>query len=151
MQRRVVPDIVNSQKLTTFSPETTVRTAAAVMTERSIGAILIMKDEQLAGIFTERDLLRRVVGATRDPDTTSLEEVMTPDPDTLAPNATAMEALLLMRGRGYRHLPVLDKGKLIGIVSIRDLFAAVQEELEQDLQQRDALLFDTGYGTGAGG
>ncbi|WP_022728740.1 CBS domain-containing protein [Fodinicurvata sediminis] len=148
MQRRVVPDIVSSQKLTTFSADTTVRTATAVMNERSIGAILILKDEQLAGIFTERDLLRRVVAAGLDPDATSLEEVMTPDPDTLAPNATAMEALLLMRGRGYRHLPVIDKGKLIGIVSIRDLFAAVQEELEQDLQQRDALLFDTGYGTG---
>lgn len=148
MQRRVVPDIVNSQKLSTFPPETTVREAAAIMTERSIGAILIVKDEQLAGIFTERDLLRRVVAASRDPETTSLEEVMTANPDTLPPQATAMEALLMMRNRGYRHLPVVEHSKLIGIVSIRDLFAAVQEELEQDLRQRDALLFDTGYGTG---
>lgn len=148
MQRRVVPDIVSSQKLTTFSPDTTVRDAVAVMNERSIGAILVMKDEQLAGIFTERDLLRRVVAASRDPDTTRLDEVMTSQPDTLTPKATAMEALLLMRSRGYRHLPVLENDKLIGIVSIRDLFAAVQEELEQDVRQRDALLFDTGYGTG---
>ncbi|MFC4350529.1 cyclic nucleotide-binding/CBS domain-containing protein [Fodinicurvata halophila] len=148
MQRRVVPDIVSSQKLTTFSPDTTVRDAVALMNERSIGAILVMNDDQLAGIFTERDLLRRVVAASRDPDTTRLDEVMTTDPDTLTPKATAMEALLLMRSRGYRHLPVLENDKLIGIVSIRDLFAAVQEELEQDVRQRDALLFDTGYGTG---
>lgn len=148
MQRRVVPDIVSSQKLTTFSPDTTVRDAVAIMNERSIGAILVMKDEQLAGIFTERDLLRRVVAASRDPDITRLDEVMTVNPDTLTPKATAMEALLLMRSRGYRHLPVLENDKLIGIVSIRDLFAAVQEELEQDVRQRDALLFDTGYGTG---
>lgn len=148
MQRRVVPDIVNSQKLSTFPSEATVREAAAMMNERSIGAVLIVKGEQLIGIFTERDLLRRVVAASRDPDSTSLEEVMTANPDTLTLQATAMEALLMMRSRGYRHLPVVESDKLIGIISIRDLFAAVQEELEQDLRERDALLFDTGYGTG---
>jgi CBS domain-containing protein len=83
-----------------------------------------------------------------DPGKTALGSVMTPNPDTVGPGDTALEALQRMSERGYRHLPVVDDGRLVGIVSIRDLYAAVNSELAEDLQQRDAFIFDTGYGTG---
>lgn len=148
MQHRIVPDIVSGQELTTLTSDTSVRAATAIMAERGISAVMIGEADRLTGIFTERDLLRRVVAADRDPATTSLAQVMTPDPDTLRPDDTAAEALQRMRAKGYRHLPVVDGETIVGMVSIRDLFAVVLEEVEDDLRQRDMLLFDTGYGHG---
>lgn len=148
MQHRIVPDIISNQELTILPPETTVREASAIMASRGISAVMISEDGRLAGIFTERDLVRRVVAADRDPAKTPLSDVMTPQPDTLHPSDTAANALQRMRARGFRHLPVLDGDSIVGMVSIRDLFAVVLEEVEDDLRQRDMLLFDTGYGHG---
>ncbi len=148
MQRRIVPDLVSNQTLASLPPSATVRDAARVMTERHIGAILVAVEGRLQGIFTERDVLARVVAAGLDPDDTVLGGVMTPNPDTVAPNDTALEALRKMSERGYRHLPVVDGERVVGIVSIRDLYAAVNHELAEDLQQREAFIFDTGYGSG---
>ncbi len=148
MQRRIVPDLVSNQTLASLPPSATVRDAARIMTERHIGAVLVAVDGRLQGIFTERDVLARVVAVGLDPDDTVLGGVMTPNPDTVAPNDTALEALRKMSERGYRHLPVIDNDRLVGIVSIRDLYAAVNHELAEDLQQREAFIFDPGYGSG---
>jgi len=148
MQRRVVPDIVNQQKIELLSASTTVRDASRNMAERHIGAVLIGQGRRLQGIFTERDVLTRVVARGLDPETTPLEKVMTRDPDTVGPGDMALEVLDRMRASGYRHLPVVEGGEVVAIVSIRDLYAAVKCELEEDLQQREAFMFDAGYGTG---
>ncbi len=148
MQRRIVPDLVSNQTLANLPPSATVRDATRVMAERHIGAVLVAVDGRLQGIFTERDVLARVVAAGLDPDGTVLGAVMTPNPDTLAPNDKAMDALRRMTECGYRHLPVVDGAQMVGIVSIRDLYAAVNSELAEDLEQREAFIFDTGYGTG---
>lgn len=148
MQRKIVPDLVSNQSLACLPPGASVRDAAKVMTERHIGAILIAVDGRLQGVFTERDVLTRVVMPGLDPDETALGGVMTPNPDTVGPDDTALEALRRMSEHGYRHLPVVKDGRLIGIVSIRDLYAAVNSQLAEDLQQRDAFMFDTGYGSG---
>ncbi len=148
MQRRIVPDLVSNQTLASLPPSATVRDAARVMTERHIGAVLVAVGGRLQGIFTERDVLARVVAAGLDPDDTVLGGVMTPNPDTVAPNDTALDALRRMTECGYRHLPVVDGVQMVGIVSIRDLYAAVNSELAEDLEQREAFIFDTGYGTG---
>ncbi len=148
MQRRIVPDLVHDQILVSLPPSATVQDAARIMAERHIGAVLVAVDGRLQGIFTERDLLARVVAAGLDPNDTALGGVMTPNPDTVAPNDSALEALRRMSERGYRHLPVVDRERMVGIVSIRDLYTAVNEELAEDLQQREAFIFDTGYGTG---
>ncbi len=148
MERRIVPDLVRDQTIACLPPSATVQDAAQIMAERHIGAILVAVDGRLQGIFTERDVLARVVAARLDPNDTALGGVMTPNPDTVAPNDTALEALRKMSERGYRHLPVIDNDRLVGIVSIRDLYAAVNHELAEDLQQREAFIFDTGYGTG---
>jgi len=148
MHRRVVPDIVDQQKIELLSPATSVRDAAKNMAERHIGAVLIGDAGRLQGIFTERDLLIRVVARGLDPDATRLREVMTSDPDTVGPDDLASLALERMRTSGYRHVPVVEDGVVVGIVSLRDLYAAAKRELEEDLQQREAFIFDTGYGTG---
>lgn len=148
MHRRIVPDIVSNQKLTVLPPETTVREAARMMADRHIGAVLVGENNHLSGIFTERDVLTRVVAKNLDPAEAKLRDVMTSDPDTVAPDNTAIEALELMRKREFRHLPVVDGDTIVGIVSIRDLYAAVKSELEDDLVQREAFMFGTGYGPG---
>ncbi|HEY9537537.1 MAG TPA: CBS domain-containing protein [Kiloniellaceae bacterium] len=148
MHRKVVPDIVHQQKIELLPASTTIRDAAKNMAERHIGAVLIGEGNRLQGIFTERDLLIRVIARGLDPDATQLKEVMTPDPDTVGPNDWASLALERMRSSGYRHVPVVDDGIVVGIVSLRDLYAAAKRELEEDLQQREAFIFDTGYGTG---
>lgn len=148
MQRRIVPDIVQNQDIRTLAPGDSVRAAVDLMAERHIGAVLIEDGGKLTGIFTERDLLSRVVAKGLDPDATALTEVMTRHPDCLKPGDMASDALGRMNSKGYRHLPVLDGEQLVGIVSIRDLYAAVKRELEEDVEQREAYIHGGGYGTG---
>lgn len=141
MHRTIVPDIIGKQTLTTLASDVTVRHAARIMAERHIGAILITENGRLEGIFTERDVLNRVVAPGRDPETLRIGEVMTRNPDTVPPDATALDTMVRMQTKGYRHLPVVEDGELIGIVSVRDLFDAVKRELEEDIQEREAFIF----------
>ena len=120
MERKIVPDVIGQQQLVMLPSSATVREAAICMSERQVGAVLVTRDGALEGIFTERDLLHRVVAPGRDPNGTRLVEVMTKDPDTIEADDYAIEALSRMSERGYRHLPVLDNGRLVGIVSRRD-------------------------------
>ena len=138
--RRIMPDAVGSQPLSSLSPDALVIDAVMIMHERRIGAILVTRADALVGIITERDIVFRVVAAKRDPAKTRISEVMTPDPDTIAPRADVMTALERMQSGGYRHLPVVDDGALVGIVSIRDIYASVRAELEEAVLERDAFL-----------
>ncbi|MBM3570911.1 MAG: CBS domain-containing protein [Alphaproteobacteria bacterium] len=148
MHRRIVPDIISKQELTTVPASMTVREAGRQMTAKRIGALMVMSNDRLEGIFTERDVMTKVVAPGRNPDTTTLADVMTRNPDTVAPDSLALRALEMMRESGYRHLPVVEpNGRLVGIVSIRDLYFAVKTDLEEDLQEREAFLFGSGYGT----
>jgi CBS domain-containing protein len=140
MFRRIVPDLVRDQMLTELHPATTVREAARMMAERNIGAVMVCQDHTLIGIFTERDVTKRVVAQGRDPVTTRLSEVMTANPDTVGPDEPPHRALELMRERGYRHLPVVSNGRVVGMCSIRDLYAAIAEDLAADLTQRDEFI-----------
>lgn len=145
---KIVPDIIpHEQTLSIVAPDTTVRVAAELMRDRNIAAVMIVRDDRLAGIMTERDIAARVVAQGLDPRTTRVEEIMTPDPDTLAADDSAMRALKMMREHNYRHLPVVRDGKPVGMVSIRDLYAVVQAELESDIRNRDAYIFGENYGT----
>lgn len=144
-KRKLIPDVVHNQDITVLPPSASVRIAVRAMAGKGIGAVLVVDGETLKGIFTERDLAIRVVASGCDPDKTPLAEVMTVNPDVLAPDASAAEALDMMQSRNYRHLPVLDQGRLVGIVSIRDLFAVVKDQLEQDVKEREAFIFGTSY------
>jgi len=148
MNRRIVPDVISpGQQLSTLPPDARVRDAVATMRDKRIGAVLVLEDRRLAGIFTERDVLTRVVAEGRDPAATRLDEVMTRDPDTVAPDDRAIDALDRMSVRGYRHLPVVAGDRVVAIVSIRDLYSAVRQSLERELEQRDAYIFGESYGS----
>lgn len=148
MQRKIIPDVVKEQELTLLSERTSVREAVELMAQRRIGAVMISSNDRLIGIFTERDLLMRVVARGLDPSRVVLGEVMTRNPDTLAPDDVAHNALDLMSRRGYRHLPVVEEGRVVGMVSVRDLYAAVLCEMEDEIHDRDAFIHGTGYGLG---
>lgn len=105
----------------TVSPQTTVLAAVQRMNERKIGALLVTEANRPVGIFTERDVLVRVVAAGLDPDTTQVNEVMTPDPVVVRSEVTVNEAMRLSTGQRCRHLPVIDDGDLRGLISIGDL------------------------------
>lgn len=143
--RRLMPDVIKNQELSCLPPDATVRDAATLMAEKRIAAVLVTEKRTLKGIVTERDMTARVVAAGLDPDTTRLSAVMTADPDTLEPSATALEALDLMERHHYRHLPIAVGGEVVGMVSIRDLFAVVRTHLEDELRSREAYMFGSGY------
>lgn len=150
MQRRIIPDIIpERQTLSVLAPSATVRQAAAIMAARRIGAIMVAEDDRLVGIFSERDMVGRVVARGLDPDQTRLDSVMTREPFTIGPDDTASSALDTMQTEGFRHLPVLDGRRIVGMVSIRDLYAAVKVQLEQEVEQRNAYIFGGDYGVGA--
>lgn len=144
---KIVPDLVNNQTITSVSPASTVKAAAEIMAERSIAAVMVLDEGILVGIMTERDITVRVVARGLDAATTQVGEVMTRNPDTLRAEDKPGHALRLMRDRNYRHLPVVDDdGKVFAMVSVRDLYAFVLEELEGDLKQRDQYIFGEAYG-----
>jgi CBS domain-containing protein len=105
----------------TVSPYATVLAAVQRMNECKIGALLVTQSNRPVGIFTERDVLVRVVAAGLDPDTTQVFEVMTPDPVVVRSEVTVTQAMLVSTGRRCRHLPVIDDDGLRGLISIGDL------------------------------
>jgi CBS domain-containing protein len=127
---KLVPDLIHDQTITTVAPTSTVREVARLMTERDIGAILVVENAKLVGIFSERDLLKRVVARGLDPDATPVSEVMTRNPDTLPPGADIRQAMRLMVEHGYRHIPVVDGQKVVGMVSVRDIYASTVKNIQ---------------------
>ena len=96
------------------------------MAERNVGAVLVLEGERLAGIMTERDLMRAVARGLRDDAVVG--DCMTTDPETIAPGDTIEHAAVLMIHGGYRHLPVVDGGAVVGVLSMRDLVQVVVED-----------------------
>jgi CBS domain-containing protein len=117
-----VSDIMTSA-LFSIEPTTTVAEAATVMGERRIGSALVMEGERLLGIFTERDIVR-ALGQHFDAAGHPVSDWMTKDPMTVEPHTSVEEALRTMFDRGFRHLPVVDGERVVGIVSMRDLSRA---------------------------
>jgi CBS domain-containing protein len=119
------------------TPETLVGEAAKRMAERNVGAILVVEQGRLAGIFTERDLLRRVAAPGLDTRKTALAAVMTPGPLTIAPATPFGQALVLMQENGFRHLPVVEDGQPIGMVSARHAMDPDLEEFRSETLRRE--------------
>jgi CBS domain-containing protein len=132
MLRKIIPDVVRDPQPVHLTASASVREAAKVMHGRNVGSVLIIEDGRLEGIFTERDVVHRVVAAGRDPDGTLLGEVMTRDPDTVLPDTTALDALRRMHDGGYRHLPVVEKGRVVAVVSRRDFLGGEKAQLDDE-------------------
>ena len=146
MIRKIVPDVINDQVLHKISPKDTARTAAKMMRDKKIAAVLVMNAGRLVGIVTERDMTARVIAAGLNPDSAEIADIMTANPDTLSPHDTAADAIRMMKSRGYRHLPVVENYTVIGMVSVRDIYAVYNGELEQDLKDRNAFIYGESYG-----
>jgi CBS domain-containing protein len=136
MPDRAIRSIIEDQQPVTVSSEITVATAARLMKQHHIGAILVTEGGGLAGIFTERDALFRVVAEGRDPQATQLAEVMTPNPRTIAPDRPFGHALHLMYEGEFRHVPVVEDGRPLGMVSARDALGPDLEQFIADLDKR---------------
>ena len=131
-----IRNVMEKKKLLTATPETTVSQAAKLMAKKNVGAVMVVEDERLVGIFTERDALVRVIAKGLDTQTTPLAEVMTADPQTVDPGKTFGSALLMMYENGFRHVPVVEEGKVIGIVSSRNALDPDLEEFVAEAQRR---------------
>ena len=127
-----VGDLIEERKLVLAAPDTSVAQAAGMMKQHEVGALLVVEQGRLVGIFTERDAVVRVMAPGLQPATTVLSDVMTRDPDTIPPRRAAIEALRLMQDGGYRHLPVVDKGKVVGVVSRGDFRGLEQARLDEE-------------------
>jgi CBS domain-containing protein len=130
---RQLADIVLNQDPLTMPASTTVVAACQQMRDRRVGSILVTgQDGSLFGIFTGRDAVWRVIAAGKSATTTTLGEVMTPNPDTMSPGTTAIEALRLMWDGGFRHIPVVKEGRIVGIVSRGDFKGMEQDRLDEE-------------------
>jgi CBS domain-containing protein len=126
-----------------IAPTATVLDAARLMNDRSVGGVLVVDERnQLLGIFTERDILRRVVAAERDPATTKVSEVFTESVVTCDPQTSVDECGVIMSTRRVRHLPVTDERGLHGVVTIGDLLAHRVSEQETTIQHLNSYVFD---------
>lgn len=119
-------------RLVSVTPSTSVIDAVRAMNDENIGAVLVLDGQKLVGIFTERDVMSRVVGPGRDPATTPVSEVMTTAPRSVEVTSKAEDALRLMSDRHHRHLPVLENGQVHGLVSMGDLTRWVIRTQQQE-------------------
>ena len=127
LQRR--PPVVH-----VLGPDQTTAEAVLVMSQHQVGAVMIVDQGTLIGIFSERDLLRRVIARGRNPAKTSLREAMTPDPITATRDEDRTSALRKMRSMGCRHLPIVVNGVGIDMLSMRDLMAVELQERAQEIE-----------------
>jgi CBS domain-containing protein len=121
---RTVADVM-TRDLVAVDGDVTLTEAATVMTAKRVGAALVFDGERLAGILTERDVLRAVAEGRLE---TRAAEAMTPHPETIEPHESTSHAATLMIHGGFRHLPVVEEGAVVGIVSIRDLMQVVLDD-----------------------
>ena len=140
MPIRSVRSVVANQTPLTAPKTTTVLEAAYLMKAQGKGALLVVEGSKLIGIFTERDALFRVIAAGRDPASTTLAEVMTPQPQTIHPDEPFLHAMRIMHRGGFRHLPVAEHCRPLGMVSARDALDDDLYELSVNLEQQEHML-----------
>ena len=136
-------DLVRNQDTFRVDVNQTVLDVAHAMVHRNIGAVPVLRDGLLAGIFSERDLMKRVVVEGRDPAKTLVGEVMTEDPLTVKPHEELETCLMLMRKHNFRHLPICEGGKLVGVVSLRDLMLHHLSEKDDEVRMMRAYIHST--------
>lgn len=132
-----IRSVMERKKFITVSSEKSVSQAARLMANKNAGAVLVVSDDQLVGIFTERDVVFRVVAVGLDPKNTAVGTVMTPAPVTLGPSQLYGHALVVMQEHGFRHVPVVENGRAIGIISSRNAMDPALEEFISDERRRE--------------
>jgi CBS domain-containing protein len=133
-------DLIKEQETYRADVSQTVLELAQAMVDRNIGAVPVLREGELVGIFSERDLMRRVVAANLDPSTTLVGDVMTEDPLTVRPDEDLETCMVLMRRHGFRHLPICEGKLLKGLVSLRDIMLHDLSEKDHDIRMMRAYI-----------
>ena len=139
MPIRSIRSIIAGRTPNTAPKTVTVIEAARLMKQRNAGALLVLDGSKLIGIFTERDALFRVLAPGLDPATTRIGDVMTPQPQTIDPDEPFQRALQIMYEGAFRHLPVVEYGRPLGMVSVRDALDEDLYEMRVELEQREEM------------
>jgi CBS domain-containing protein len=135
-----IRELLNNRQTYFVLADITAQEAARFMLERNVSAVPVVRDEALVGVLSERDLVRRILMPGRDWKVTKVSEVMTPDPLTVKSTDDVPECMLLMKHHGFRHLPVVDDGKLSGFLSMRDLLLQEIDEKEIEVRMMRAYM-----------
>ena len=132
-----VADLLKSKptRMVSVKPEDSVLDALKVMAREEIGAAIVMTGDRLAGIFSERDYARKVILKGRSSETTRVEEIMTANVVCVSPRARSRDCMALMTEKNIRHLPVVDEGRVIGMVSIRDIVSDIIADQDFTIEQ----------------
>ncbi len=117
------------------TPQHSVLDALKILAQENVGALLVMEGERLAGILSERDYTRKVVLKGRSSESTRVEEIMTPGVICVSPRTKARDCMALMTEKSIRHLPVVDEGRVIGMVSIRDIVSDIIADQDFTIEQ----------------
>ena len=136
----LICDLLRNQATISAEGHQTVLEVAGLMVQHNIGAVPVLQDGQLTGIFSERDLMSRVVVAGKDPARTPVSQVMTEDPLTVAPDDQLETCMTLMKRHGFRHLPVCAGRDLKGVVSLRDILLHDLDEKDDEVRMMRAYL-----------
>ena len=126
---------VKPTRVISVRPEQTVLEAIKILAQENIGAAIVMSGERIAGIISERDYTRKVVLKGRSSDTTKVEEIMTPNVIVVSPRTKTRECMQLMTEKNFRHLPVVEEGRCIGMVSIRDIVSDIIADQDFTIEQ----------------
>ena len=126
---------VKPSRVVSVRPEQTVLEAIKVLAQENIGAAIVMNGERIAGILSERDYTRKIVLRGRASDTTRVEEIMTPQVIVVTPRTKTRECMALMTEKNIRHLPVVEEGRCIGMVSIRDIVSDIIADQDFTIEQ----------------
>jgi CBS domain-containing protein len=133
-------DLIRDQETFSVDVDQTILEVAQAMVVRNIGAVPVLRNGLLVGIFSERDLMGRVVADGRDPRTTRVEEVMTEDPLTVGPTEQLEDCMVLMRRHNFRHLPICDGQRLLAVVSLRDVLLHGLSEKDHEVRMMRAYI-----------
>jgi CBS domain-containing protein len=139
MPTRPIKELISNQTLFVATPKSSVSEACALMKSANVGAIAVVEGGRLCGIFTERDAVYRVLAQELEPHATRLGQVMTPTPQTISADRPFGHALHLMYEGGFRHVPVVDGGKLVGMVSARDALGSDLAQFRDDVEEREHI------------
>jgi CBS domain-containing protein len=139
MSHRLIRDVIAGRKAYTTSSHTSIAHAARLMKEHAIGALMVVEEGRLVGICTERDVVFRVVAADKDPKSTRVASAMTAKPRALDASRPLGHALHLMYEGGFRHVPVVEGDKPIGMVSARDALGPELAQFQEELGDREHI------------
>ncbi|MGB9236762.1 MAG: CBS domain-containing protein [Terriglobales bacterium] len=139
----LISDLLKSQVVISAQPHQTVLEVARLMVDHNIGAVPVIEQGRLVGIFSERDLMNRVVVGGKDPGRVLISQVMTEDPMTVQPGDSLETCMTLMRRHGFRHLPVCSNHELSGFVSLRDILLHDLDEKDDEVRMMRAYLHST--------